>query len=205
MHAILVVPRSTQITHAFDATLLQRLRRDPRAQHNGVLVIMPTTATPQAITSAAALWPQLLRKRAGVTRLAIVLGIAAYANAEPVLAQCVRVAAARRVELVFFHEAQLATDVVRAWCQRRRPRRKRVTTDTFVKLGERYLERNDLSGANHALELAERAARDEPEPEPMWPGQTQTVSLRKPSPAFVHSPSYNSHVSMPEARTRESS
>lgn len=185
MHAILVVPRSTKIAHAFDGPLLQRMRRDPRAQHAGVLVIMPTTLTPPQLMCAASTWPQLLRKEAGVTRIAIVLGIAAYATNESILRGCVRTAAARRVELVFFHEAQLATDVVRAWCQRRLPRRKRVTTDSLVKLGERYAERNDVTGATHAFELAERAAREEPElpPEPFWRGQTHTVNLRKRSQA----------------------
>lgn len=185
MTAILVVPRSPKMSHAFDGPLIQRMRRDPRAQKFGVLVIMPTTVTPPQIMCATSLWPKLLRNNAGVTRIAIVLGITAYTNAEPLLRGFVRTAAARRVELVFFHEAQLATDVVRAWCQRRVPRRKRVTTDSFVKLGERYIERNDVNGATRALELAERAAREEPEwpPEPLWRGQTQTVNLRKRSAA----------------------
>lgn len=200
MTAILVVPRSTKVAHAFAPPLLQHLRHARRAQKFGVLVIMPTTARAPQIMCATSMWPRLLRETAGVTRIAIVLGLATYADAESSLHGCIRTAAARRVELAFFHEAQLASDVVRAWCELRLPRRKRVTTDSFMKLGERYVERNDAIGAAHALELAERAAREpDPDPEPIRRGQTQTVNLRNPSCAQCLS-SFDSYPAIPVLR-----
>lgn len=160
MNAYLVVPSTTDVGQVFERELLEHIRLDPRSRSAGVLVVMPNAVTPTHVLCAASLWSDTLRRCAQVNRVGIMLSIAAYSNAESILPRCVRAAAAQSVELTFFHEAQLETDVVRAWSERRAPRRKRVTTDMFVKLAERYMERNDAHSAQHALELAERSALD---------------------------------------------
>lgn len=159
MNAYLVVPETTTLTEVFDRELVGHIRRDGRAVRNGVLVIMPKDVTPAQIMSAASAWSEALFRQAYVTRIALVLGITAYSNAEPILPGCVQEAAAQRVQLTFFHEGHLETDAVRAWSDRRAARSRRVSTDALVKLAERYVDRGDVQGAIHAYRIAEENAK----------------------------------------------
>ncbi|HSD88772.1 MAG TPA: hypothetical protein VLB44_14695 [Kofleriaceae bacterium] len=156
----LVVPASPRIDRTFDAALLERITADERARSSGVVIIMPTGVMPNALMGAAHLWPFTLRGT-GVSRIAVVLGVASYSLAEPILRACVHRMAEQHISVTYFHEGHLESDQVRAWCEMR-PARRRVTTDSLVKLGERYAERGDVSTLMHAISLAERGAlRDE--------------------------------------------
>jgi len=158
--AFLVVPASPRIDRTFDAAMLERIASDDRARTVGIVIIMPTGVMPNALMGAAHLWPFALRGTS-VSRIAVVLGVASYALAEPILRACVRRMAEQQLSVTYFHEGHLESDQVRAWCEMR-PARRRVTTDSLVKLGERYAERGDVSTLMHAIQLAERGAlRDE--------------------------------------------
>jgi hypothetical protein len=151
---LLVIPRSTDIKSMLD---LDMLLAAPRAQRIGVIVILPRDVRPADVMTAAHAWPATL-VRAGVSRLAVLLGVAAYVDARPLLRGCQYKLAERAIDATFFHEGHLESDEIRAFFEQRRPRR-RVTTDALIKLSHRYALRRDARGATSARRLGEAAAR----------------------------------------------
>ncbi|HUS28004.1 MAG TPA: hypothetical protein VMZ53_05830 [Kofleriaceae bacterium] len=178
LRPFVVVPASPDFARVFDRDIA-RIRSTERARELGVIVLMPRDVQPSTLMFAAYAWPQLLRGT-GVTRIAVVLGIAAYAVAQPLLGGCVRRMADGGIHVEFMHEAHVESGALLAWSERRKPRR-RVTTDQLVRVCERYADRGDLRSAMLALKLAEDSAEledeaDEPA-EPPKPAQ-RTVRMR---------------------------
>ena len=178
---LLVVPSSPDFARVFDRDIA-RIRANNNARDIGVVVLMPRSVQPSTLMFAAYMWPQVLRDT-GITRIAVVLGIAAYATAQPLLSGCVRRMADGKIHVDFFHEAHVEAGALLAWSERRLPR-KRVTTDQLVRICERYAERGDLRSAMLALKLAEETANiDDPADEPAEPPKPkpETVRIRKSS------------------------
>jgi hypothetical protein len=175
----IVVPASPDFAHIFDGDVA-RIRVSKRAREVGIVVLMPREVQPSTLMFAAYMWPQVLRDTR-VTRIAVVLGIAAYATAQPLLGGCVRRMAEGKIHVEFFHEAHVEVGALNAWSEHR-VARKRVTTDQLVRVCERYADRGDLRSAMLALRLAEESANldvdlDEPA-EPPKP-KSETVRIRK--------------------------
>lgn len=147
----LYVPRSCAIARMLEADVLAA---EERARQTGVLVIAPRALRPADLMASCHFWPAPLR---GVPRVAVVLGIEAYVLARPVFPACYAKFAEHGIALQYFHEAHLESDQIEAWFHARRPRR-RVTTDTLVRLSDCYARRGDERGASHALRLAASAA-----------------------------------------------
>lgn len=154
---LLVIPASTEIATMLD---VERLVTAPRAQKSGVIVIAPRRWTPVDMMTAAHAWPAPLA-RAGVTRLAILLGVDAYIQARAVVRGAELKLAEYAIDAAVFHEGHLESDQIRAFFERRRPRR-RVTTDALIKLSHRYALRGDTKSAASARRLAEAAAAHGP-------------------------------------------
>jgi hypothetical protein len=150
---LLVVPSSPNLARAFDDDLAT-IRISGRARRNGVVVIAPRETQPNALMAACRLWPAVLRD-ARVRRVAVVLSVEAYAVAEPLLRACVRCLKAHGVAVAYFHEGYLESDAIAAWFEQRKVRR-RITSDSMIKLSERYAERGDARAAYHAIVLAEQ-------------------------------------------------
>jgi hypothetical protein len=132
------------------------IRASERALRTGILVLAPRETTPHALMVSCQMWPFVLRSL-GVTRVAIVLGVETYMLVEPLLRTCTRCLKAHKLGIAFFHEGHLESDQIGAWFDRRRARR-RVTSDAMIKLSERYIQRGDVRGAYHAIEIAEKLA-----------------------------------------------
>jgi hypothetical protein len=152
---LLVVPSSTKLARAFDDDLAT-IRISGRARRNGVIVIAARETQPNELMAACQLWPAVLRE-AGVKRVAVVLSVQAYATAEPLLRACMRCLKARGIAVAYFHEGHLDSDAIAAWFEQRKSRR-RITSDSMIKLSERYAERGDARAAYHAIVLAEQLA-----------------------------------------------
>jgi hypothetical protein len=152
---LVVVPSCPDFARVFDGDL-ERIRKSDIARDVGVIVLMPRDVQPTTLMFAAYMWPQVLRGT-GVTRIAVVLGIAAYATAQPLLSGCVRRMADGKIHVEFFHEAHVESGALLAWAEHRAPR-KRVTTDQLVRVCERYADRGDLRSAMLALKIAEENA-----------------------------------------------
>jgi hypothetical protein len=121
---------------------------------NGILVIAPRVIDPGTLVVASHLWPLVLSSLR-VRRAAILLSVQTYMTAEPVLRNCSRLMKARGLAFAFFHEGHLASDMIVAWFERRKPRNP-LTSATMLALGEHYQARGDSRGAFHAREIAER-------------------------------------------------
>lgn len=153
---VLVIPKSAQVSQMLET---EPLSIEPRAQRIGIVVVAPRTLRPADLMVACHFWPKVLRP-AGVSRVAVVLGLETYLNAEPILRGCQRRMKEQGVIVEYFHEAHLESDQIDAWFEQRRPRR-RVTTDALMRLSERYAARGDIRTACHAVRLAETVmARD---------------------------------------------
>jgi hypothetical protein len=152
---LLVVPRTNNLTRAFDDDL-ESIRGSDRAQRNGIVVIAPRDTQPNALMASSHLWPQVLRA-IGVSRVAVVLSVQAYASAAQLLTGCVRCLQAHGIAVTYFHEGHLDGDQIAAWFEQRKARR-RVTSDSMIKLSERYAERGDARAAYHAIVIAEQLA-----------------------------------------------
>jgi hypothetical protein len=152
---LLVVPSSPDFARVFDRDI-ERIRNNVQVREAGIVVLMPRDIQPSTLMFAAYMWPQVLRGT-GVTRIAVVLGIAAYTTAQPLLCGCARRMADGKIHVEFFHEAHVESGALFAWTERRTAR-KRVTTDQLVRVCERYAERGDLRSAMLALKLAEENA-----------------------------------------------
>jgi hypothetical protein len=150
---LLVIPSSTEIAAMLD---VERLVAAPRAQKTGVVVIAPRRWRPADLMIAAHTWPAPLA-RAGVTRLAVLLGVESYVTARPLLRGCAYKLAEHAIDAAFFHEGHLESDEIRAFFEARRPRR-RVTSDALIKLSHRYALRGDARSAASARRLAEATA-----------------------------------------------
>lgn len=150
---LVVVPRTTNLAQAFDDNAAA-ISVSERAQRTGLLVLAPRETAPHALMVACQMWPFVLRSL-GVKRVAVVLGVETYMIAEPLLRACTRCLTASKLDVAFFHEGHLESDQIGSWFARRRARR-RVTSDAMIKLSERYIERGDIRGAYHAIEIAER-------------------------------------------------
>lgn len=151
----LVVPASPDFAKVFDRDIT-RIKMAQRSRDVGVVVLMPRDVQPATLMFAAMMWPVVLRGT-GITRVAVVLHVGAFALAKPLLAGCARRMADAKISVEFFHEVQVANGALSSWAERSR-RRKRVTTDQLVKVCERYAERGDLRNAMLALKLAEENA-----------------------------------------------
>ena len=149
----LVVPRTTNLAQAFDDDA-GAIRVSERALRTGLIVLAPREASPAALMVSCQMWPFVLRTL-GVSRVAVVLSVKTYMVAEPLLRTCTRWMKAHKLVVAYFHEGHLESDHIRAWFEHR-PARKRLTTDAMIKLSERYIERGDVRGAYHAVEIAER-------------------------------------------------
>jgi hypothetical protein len=152
---LLVVPRTTNLSRAFDDDL-ECVRLSQRARRNGIVVIAPRETQPNALLASSHLWPAVL-SMLGVTRIAVVLSVQAYAAAEPLLRACTRCLNAHAITVAYFHEGHLDGDQIAAWFEQRKARR-RVTSDSMIKLSERYAERGDARAAYHAIVIAEQLA-----------------------------------------------
>jgi hypothetical protein len=181
---LLVVPSSPDFARVFDRDI-ERIRKNEQVREAGIVVLMPRDVQPTTLMFAAYMWPQVLRGT-GVTRIAVVLGIAAYTTAQPLLGGCARRMADGKIQVEFFHEAHVETGALFAWAERRTPR-KRVTTDQLVRVCERYAERGDLRSAMLALKLAEENAdlemRADQPVEPPKP-VTKTAEVRRSRPTL---------------------
>lgn len=155
MKPVIVVPKSFQVTHMIEAAPLSI---EPRAQRVGIIVIMPRGMRPADLMVACHFWPRTLRE-GGVKRVAIVLDVEAYVLAKGIFEGCRFKMREQGIEIEYFHEAHFESDQIRAWFEGRRPRR-RVSTDVFVRLSERYASRGDMRAASHALRLAEAASSE---------------------------------------------
>jgi len=174
----IVVPASPDFAHVFDRDI-ERIRASKRAREVGIVVLMPRSVHPSTLMFAAYMWPQVLRGTS-VTRVAVVLGIAAYTTAKPLLGGCARRMLDSGIRIEFFHEAHVEAGSIAAWAERR-VKRKRVTTDQLVRLCERYAERGDLKSAMLALQLAEETAAIDTVDAPIdaSPAVGPTVRMRK--------------------------
>ena len=152
---LLVVPRTMNLTRAFDDDL-ESIRVSQRARRNGIVVIAPRETQPNALMAASHLWPPVLRAM-GVTRVAVVLSVQAYAAAARLLRSCTRCLKAHGIAVTYFHEGHLEGDHIAAWFEQRKARR-RLTSDSMIKLSERYAERGDARAAYHAIVIAEQLA-----------------------------------------------
>jgi hypothetical protein len=150
---LLVIPTTMDIATMLD---VERLVAAPRAQKTGVVVIAPRRWRPADVMTAAHAWPATLT-RAGVTRLALLLGADAYVQARAVLRGAELKLAGYAVDAAVFHEGHLESDENRAFFERRRPRR-RVSCDALIKLSHRYALRGDTKSAASARRLAEAVA-----------------------------------------------
>lgn len=155
LHPFLVVPASPDFARVFDRDIT-RIKMAQRAREVGVVVLMPRDVQPATLMFAAMMWPQVLRGT-GITRVAVVLHVGAFALAKPLLGGCARRMADAKIQVEFFHEAQVDNGALISWAERSR-KRKRVTTDQLVKVCERYADRGDLRNAILALKLAEENA-----------------------------------------------
>jgi hypothetical protein len=149
---LLVIPSASNVGAMLD---LELLLSTPRAQRIGVVVIPPRHMRPADVMAATHLWPSTLR-RAGVSRLAVILGVEAYICARAILPGCQHKLHDGGIESAYFHEGHLESDQIRAFFESRKPRR-RVTTDALIKLSQRYALRGDIRSATHARRLAETA------------------------------------------------
>jgi hypothetical protein len=150
---LLVIPNTSTVAAMLDIELLVST---PRAQRVGVVVIPPRHMRPADVMAAAHLWPATLR-RAGVSRLAVILGVEAYVLARAIVPGCQHKLHESGVDSAYFHEGHLESDQIRAFFEARKPRR-RVTTDALIKLSHRYALRGDIRSATHARRLAESVA-----------------------------------------------
>lgn len=150
---LLVVPRTTNLTRAFDDDL-ETIRVSLRARRNGVVVIAPRETQPSALMASSHVWPAVLQAL-DVRRVALVLSVQAYAMAARLLRSCTRCLQAHGISAAYFHEGHLDGDHIAAWFERRKARR-RLTTDSMIKLSERYAERGDARAAYHAIVIAEQ-------------------------------------------------
>ena len=150
---LLVIPRMSQVSAMLD---LELLVSTPRAQRTGVIVIAPRHVRPADVMAAAHLWPSTLRL-AGVSRLAVILGVEAYSLARAIIPGCQHKLNDAGIEAAFFHEGHLESDQICAFFEARKPRR-RVTADALIKLSQRYALRGDIRSATHARRLAESVA-----------------------------------------------
>lgn len=152
---LLVVPATTNLARAFDDDL-ESLRVSDRASRNGVVVIAPRETQPHELMAACRLWPAVLGEL-GITRVAVVLSVQAYGMAEPLLRACVRCLKASGIAVAYFHEGHLESDHIAAWFEQRKARR-RITSDSMIRLSERYAQRGDARAAYHAIVIAEQLA-----------------------------------------------
>jgi hypothetical protein len=150
---LLVIPCSRVVAHMLDAA---PLAASARARDIGIVVLMPRHTHASDLFAACFFWPKILNE-AGVARVAVVLHVEAYARAEPLLPNSRQRMKDLGVAVRYFHEGHLESDQIRAWFEQRRPRR-RVTSDTLIKLSHRYAIRGDFRSARHARQLAEAAA-----------------------------------------------
>lgn len=153
---MLVIPKSINVAHMFDSELIDTMHCSDRAQRNGIVIIMPRDTRPSALMATCYLWPNALRE-AGVTRVALVLGVAAYGVAEPLLRGCARQMSGLGITITYFHEGHLESDQIRAWFERRKSNQQ-VSPRTMIELGDRYAQRGDIRGAVHAVKIAEQLA-----------------------------------------------
>jgi hypothetical protein len=176
----IVVPASPDFAHIFDRDI-ERIRKSKRAREVGIVVLMPRSVHPTTLMFAAYMWPQVLRGT-GISRIAVALGIAAYATAQPLLGGCARRMLDGGIRVEFFHEGHVETGAIAAWAERR-VRRKRVTTDQLVRICERYAERGDLKSAMLALQIAEETAAIDTIDAPLEPSPAvgPTVRMRPTS------------------------
>jgi hypothetical protein len=176
----IVVPGSPDFAHIFDRDIV-RIRASKRAREVGIVVLMPRSVHPSTLMFAAYMWPQVL-KGTGISRVAVALGIAAYATAQPLLGGCARRMLDGGIRVEFFHEGHVEAGAIAAWAERR-VRRKRVTTDQLVRICERYAERGDLKSAMLALQIAEESAAIDTVDAPIEElrGRGPTVRMRKSS------------------------
>lgn len=126
---------------------------DERARRVGVCVVAPREMLAAEIAYSAEVWPSKLQ-RAGVRRIAVVLGVESYAAARPVLPHCIAQMREHGISLAYFHEAHLESDEMHAWFSRREPMRP-LTDDMLVELARRYRCRCDTEGARAAFFLAD--------------------------------------------------
>ena len=152
---LLVVPRTTNLARVFDDDF-ESIRGADRASRNGIVVIAPRETQPSALMGSSHLWPPVLRAL-GVARVAVVLSVQAYVAAEAWLRACTRCLKAHGIVVAYFHEGHLDGDHIAAWFEQRKARR-RVTTDSMIKLSERYAARGDARAAYHAIVIAEQLA-----------------------------------------------
>lgn len=150
---VVYVPRSNQVARMIEVEALSIM---PRAQRVGVCLIAPRAIRPAELMASCMFWPKQLAA-AGVRRVAVVLGTEAYVWARPVLASCRCRMGQHRVAVEYFHEGHLESDQIAAWFEERKPRR-RVTSDSLIKLSQRYAERGDVRAATNAARLAELIA-----------------------------------------------
>jgi hypothetical protein len=150
---LLVIPSTSNVGAMLD---IENLVSTPRAQRIGVVIILPRHMRPADVMAAAHLWPAMLR-RAGISRLAVILGVEAYLNARAILPGCRHKLHEAGIDAAYFHEGHLESDQIRAFFEARKPRR-RVTTDALIKLSQRYALRGDIRSATHARRLAESVA-----------------------------------------------
>jgi hypothetical protein len=151
---LLVVPK-TNLAHAFDDDL-ESIRVSQCAQRSGIVVIAPRETQPNALMASSHFWPPVLHA-VGVTRVAVVLSVQAFVRAEPLLRACMRCLKAHRITVTYFHEGHLDGDHIAAWFEQRKVRR-RLTSDSMIKLSERYAQRGDRRAALHAIMIAEQLA-----------------------------------------------
>lgn len=147
------VPRSNEVSRMIE---VEPLSIRPRAQRVGIVLIAPRTIQPAQLMTACVFWPKQLHL-AGVSRVAVLLGVEAYLAAKPIVASCQHRMYEQRMSVEYFHEGHLESDQITAWFEQRKPRR-RVTTDAMMKLSERYAERGDVRAARQAARLAEVVA-----------------------------------------------
>jgi hypothetical protein len=152
---LLVVPHSQDLARAF-ADDIASIAISGLARRNGLAVIAPRETRPNELMAACQLWPSVLRPL-GVTRVAVVLSVQSYAAAEVLLRACTRSMKAHGILVAYFHEGHLESDCITAWFERRKARR-RITTDSMVRLSERYAQRGDARAAHHAIVIAEQLA-----------------------------------------------
>jgi hypothetical protein len=150
---VVYVPRSNEVSRMIE---VEALSITPRAQRVGLCLIAPRTIRPAELMASCMFWPKQLAT-AGVKRVCVVLSAEAYIMAHPMLASCRSRMAEYGIAIEYFHEGHLESDQILAWFEERKPRR-RVTSDSLIKLSQRYAERGDVRAANHAVRLAELAA-----------------------------------------------
>lgn len=150
---VVYVPRSNEVSRMIE---VEALSVTPRAQRVGVCVIAPRMIKPAELMASCMFWPKQLAV-AGVKRVGVVLSSEAFLQARPILTSCRCRMAEFGVAIEYFHEGHLESDQIAAWFEQRKPRR-RVTSDSLIKLGQRYAERGDIRSAANAVRLAELIA-----------------------------------------------